>query len=359
MTTNIDTLKGITKRFVSELTKAESGTKTSLPFIVHQLSNTPVIGENKTFLVLKIGGSILQKSRVAKQNGKLIIKTLEESKLPVLSTKDVFLSIIDKSIDPDMDTIAMNFAYPMKPVFENGKLDGNLVMGTKEHAFQGLVGQNIGEAIERYIQSKYERKISVSAANDTICLTLAGLSKHTEPQSIAGGVVGTGLNFAAFLDDTHIVNLEAANFDKFEQSEEGKQIDSQSNTIGGALFEKETSGGYLFHHLNILLAKNQFKHPSISNTAQLDRLARGNIQNVSKLAQGLFEHSASLVACEIAGITEYKKRDMVFIMEGSLFWVGWHYKQMVESYVKQLTSYAVTFEEIKDCGIIGAAKLVT
>jgi hypothetical protein len=50
---------------------------------------------------------------------------------------------------------------------------------------------------------------------------------------------------------------------------------------------------------------------------------------------------------------------MTFIMEGSLFWVGWHYKAMVEKYVSQLTTYTVTFEEIKDCGVIGAAKLVT
>lgn len=355
---DIQTLKTITKNFTQELTDAKNGKKTSLPFIVHELSKTPIVPDGEVFQVIKIGGSILQKSNVYSEGGSINIKTLEEEQLPIMTTKDVFLSIIEKNISPKTTVLAVNFAYPLKPVFANGKLDGELVMGTKEHAFNGMVGQAVGEAIELAIKSKYDRVIKVSIANDTICLTLAGLTKHPADH-IAGGIVGTGLNFGVFLDDTHLVNLEAANFDKFPQSEEGKQIDAQSLTQGRSLIEKEIAGGYLFHHLNLLLTKNQIKHPAVENTAQLDRLARGNIQQVSKLAQGLFEHSASLVACQMAGIAEFKKRDMTFIMEGSLFWVGWHYKAMVEKFVSQLTSYKVTFEEIKDCGIIGAAKLVT
>jgi hexokinase len=232
-------------------------------------------------------------------------------------------------------------------------------MGTKEHAFQGLVGEPVGKTIERYIKSKYNRNIRVSIANDTICLTLAGLTKHPA-NSIAGGIVGTGMNFAVFLDDTHLVNLEAANFDKFPQSPEGKQIDAQSNKKGMALYEKEVSGGYLYNHFNMRIAKNQIKHPSLESTHQMDRIARGDIFKATEIARDLFEHSASLIACQVAGITEFKKRDMTFVMEGSLFWIAWHYKQIVEKYVKMLVpNYTVTFEEIKDCGIVGAAKLVT
>ncbi len=351
-------LKTITDNFAKELRDADAGKKTSLPFIVHQLSNKPLVKEREVFQVIKIGGSILQKSNVYSDNNAIIIKTLEEEHLPVMTTKDVFLSVIDKNISPKTTVLALNFAYPLKPIFSNGKLDGELDRGVKEHAFQGLVGQLVGETIERYIQSKYGRVIRVSIANDTICLTLAGLTKYPA-NTIAGGIVGTGMNFAVFLDKTHLVNLEAANFNKFSQSDEGKQIDMQSITPTEHLFEKEVSGGYLYHHFNILLAKNQIKHPTIENTEQLDRLARGNIQMVSALARGLFEHSASLVACQVAGMAEFKKCDMTFVMEGSLFWVGWQYKSMVEKYVSQLTKYSIQFEEIKDCGIIGAAKLVT
>jgi hexokinase len=356
---NIQTLSSIKNNFVKELQAAQKGKKTSLPFIVHQLADTPVAKKGETFQVLKIGGSILQKAMVYKPNGDILTKTFEEEHLPVFTTKDIFLSVIDKNLNPRTETVAINFAYPMKPIFENGKLDGILIAGTKEHAFNGLVGQPIGKTIELYIKTKYNRDIKVSVANDTICLALAGLTKHTANE-LSGGIVGTGMNFAVFLDDTHLVNLEAANFNKFPQSDEGKQIDAQSITPGGALFEKEVSGGYLYHHFNILLTKNQIKHPSLESTHQMDRIARGNIYKATETARTLFEHSASLIACQVAGITEYKKHDMTFVMEGSLFWIGWHYKQLVEKYVKLLVpKYTVTFEEIKDCGIIGAAKLVT
>lgn len=354
---NLKQLELITSNFTKALVLSQTE-KTSLPFIVHELSKAPLAKDGEVFQVIKIGGSILQKSNVYSENGAVVIKTLEEEHLPVMTTKDVFLSVIEKHMSPRTTVLAINFAYPLKPIFADGKLDGILVMGTKEHAFHGLVGQAVGETIEKYIQSKYNRKIRVSIANDTICLTLAGLTKYPA-NHIAGGIVGTGMNFAVFLDDTHLVNLEAANFDKFPQSEEGKQIDAQSLKPGGALFEKEVSGGYLYHHLNLLLTKKQIKHPAVENTEQLDRLARGDIQHVSELARELFEHSAALIACQVAGIANFKRCDMTFVMEGSLFWVGWHYKTMVEKYVGELTKYHVAFEEIKDCGIIGAAKLVT
>jgi len=352
-------LQTITKNFVQELTDAKAGRKTSLPFIIHQLASHPIVAPGETFQVLKIGGSILQKSLVQRPNGEILIKTFEEEHLPVMTTKDVFLSVIDRHIDPGVKIIAINFAYPLKPVFEGGVLDGILLNGTKEHAFNGLMGQRVGKTIELYIKSKYGRTIRVSTANDTICLTLAGLTRHT-PKQISGGIVGTGMNFAIFLDDTHLVNLEAAGFDKFPQSEEGKQIDAQSVEKGKSLFEKEVSGGYLYHHFNILLTKNRIKHPSIDSTHAMDKIARGNIAGVSNLARDLFDHSAALISCQIAGITNFNKHDMTFVMEGSLFWVGWRYKQKVEEYVKLLApKYKITFEEIKDCGILGAAKLVT
>lgn len=356
---NIQTLTTIKNNFVKELEDAQQGKKTSLPFIVHQLAESPLAKEGEVFQVIKIGGSILQKSNVFSHKKNIVIKTFEEEHLPVLASKDLFLSIIDKHISPKTTILAINFAYPLKPVFERGKLDGILVMGTKEHAFQGLVGEPVGATIEQYIKSKYNRDIRVSIANDTICLALAGLIKYPA-QHLSGGVVGTGLNFAVFLDDTHLVNLEAANFDKFPQSEEGKQIDAQSNKKGMALYEKEVSGGYLYHHFNLRIAKNQIKHPSLESTHQMDRIARGDVDKATEIARELFEHSASLIACQVAGITEFKKRDMTFVMEGSLFWIGWHYKQLVEKYLKLLVpKYTVTFVEIKDCGIIGAAKLVT
>ena len=157
--------------------------------------------------------------------------------------RKIFLNFIEKALRPDITYLALNFAYPMSPVSRDGYLDGNLIMGTKEHSFEGLVGKNIGETIEKYIFDTLKRKIHVAIANDTVCLLLSGLTQYRW-NGLVGGIVGTGLNFAIFLDEATIVNLEAANFDKFEQSPEGKLIDQASARPNSALFEKETSGGY-------------------------------------------------------------------------------------------------------------------
>ena len=110
------------------------------------------------------------------------------------------------------------------------------------------------EEIEQYVEHKYHKKIIASTANDTICLLLSGLIDHPWSK-IAGGIVGTGLNFAIFLDEHTSVNIEAANFDKFICSDECKEIDSESAKPGAALFEKETAGAYLYRHFNIILEK--------------------------------------------------------------------------------------------------------
>lgn len=356
---DISTLKTITQNFVTELDDSQSGKKTSLPFIIHELSKSPLAHDKETFQVLKIGGSIMQNALVHKEGNDIIVDSIEEERLPIFTTGKAFLAFIKSHLRKNIRILALNFAYPLKPVFENGKLDGILVNGTKEHSFTGLVGKQVGNAIEEHIQSIFRKYVSVSLANDTICLVLAGLTKH-KAQKLAGGIVGTGLNFAFFLDDQHLVNLEAANFDKLTLSPEAHLIDDRSLTQKRSLFEKETAGGYLYLHYNLTIARTNPLIQPVVSTHGLDKVARGELPGDKKLARNLFERSAQLVACEIAGIVNYKKCDMTFIMEGSLFWIGYNYRNTVEKTVKLLAPhYKVTFEEIKDCGIIGAAKLVT
>ena len=70
-------------------------------------------------------------------------------------------------------------------------------------------------------------------------------------------------------------------------------------------------------------------------------------------------HSAALMACQIAGITLFQKRNLTFIMEGSLFWEE-IYRQEVEQFLPELvSSYKVSFDKIADSTIVGAAKLVS
>lgn len=347
----------ITHKFCQELQTAQKGEPTSLPFIVHNLALQPIVGKNETFEVIRIGGSIYQKAIVDKRISTLTVNSKMQASLPPLRTAEDLFHFIEKYFDQDIKYIALNFAYPLKPILHDGLLDGTLLNGTKEHAFKGLLGRNVGEEIEKYIAFKFKKKVRVSVANDTVCLLLSGLTKRKWDEIVAG-VVGTGINFALFLDKSRIVNLESAFFNKFTQSEEGAEIDKQSLEKGGSLFEKETSGGYLYQHFNLLTKKLGIEHKKISSTFDLDAIAKDG-DPATPLAQQLFDYSASLIACQMAGITLFHKRNLTFIMEGSLFWDGWKYKDNVDKYLKLLVpQYKVKFKFIEDSGILGAAKLI-
>lgn len=353
------TLQNITQNFSSELQHAAKGNKTSLPFIRHHLSLTPKVKKGEVFQVLRIGGSIYQNALVKRINGKVAIVKSTQKPLPLFTSKEVFLSFIDKVLDKEVDHLALNFAYPMEPVSRNGYLDGRLVMGSKEHEFTGLVGELVGETIEKHMKDIRKRTIHVALANDTVCLVLSGLTQFRW-QGLVGGIIGTGINFAVFLDEGTIVNLESAYFDKFTQSTEGKLIDKASVSPGSALFEKETSGGYLYQHFNIRLKKEGLDFPPIKSTKDMDAVAFKNTPMVSLLAREVSDHSSSLMACQIAGIADFLKRDCVFVIEGSLFWKGWRYKENVGVTVRQLVpQYQVSFVFVEESGVLGAAKLIS
>jgi len=344
----------ITKNFTKELIDASSGKKTSLFFIVHQLASTPLVSDKEKFQVLKIGGSILQNALVYQDGAKLVVKSMEEEHLPIFSTGKAFLAFIKAHLRKQVKVLAINFAYPLKPVFENDRLDGVLVTGSKEHAFSGLVGKQVGSTTEKFIKKKFNKQIVVTLANDTICLALSGLLKYPA-LSLAGGIVGTGMNFAFFLDEKRLVNLESGNFNKFTLSETVKTIDAKSLSPKAYLFEKEVTGAYLFQHYNLL---TKGEHPALVSTHGLDKVARVEVAGDKQLARDLMKRSAELISCQIAGILNFTKREMKFVMEGSLFWHGYNYRKTVAETVKKLSKYPVKFIEIQDCGIIGAAKLV-
>lgn len=348
-------LKTIARNFTEEIKLASKGKTTSLLFTINKLPQHSLIEKNEPFQVIKIGGSILQNALVRKEKNRILIESFEEERLPVFTTKKAFLAFIKSHLRKNANILALNFAYPIRPINVNGSLDGILLTGTKEHTFRGLIGERIGQSLEDFIKEKFNRQITVTLANDTVCLLLSGLINES-PLNLAAGVVGTGLNFSYFLDQKKLVNLESHNFDKFELSPEAKIIDRLSKNPGKSLFEKEVAGNWLFKHYN-LRKKNPYKN--IESTHELDKIARGEKVGDKQLTKDLFKRAAQLVACQIAGITNLKKRNMTFIMEGSLFWFGYNFRQTVEKTVKKLVkNYQVSFREIKNCGIIGAAKLV-
>jgi uncharacterized protein with PIN domain len=67
-----------------------------------------------------------------------------------------------------------------------------------------------------------------------------------------------------------------------------------------------------------------------------------------------------MVAAQIAAILEFSKRDLVFIMQGSLYWRGSNYKEIVERLVNELVpEYKASYENVLHSDLFGAAKLVS
>src|SRR3989338_1539100 len=218
--------------------------KTALPFIKHTLAPTPIVKPGEEFQTLTIGGSICQSDRmridptspslelgIRGAGRKIHSLDRKVQEQPAFNTEEEFLSYFESLLDPNVRVVALNFAYPLNPVARNGLLDGILVSGSKENTFTGLVGKPVGETIEQYVKQKLDHVIRVSVANDTICLLLSGLTKYRGDE-LAAGIVGTGLNFAIFLDEHTAVNLEAANFNQFDPSPVGKIIEKKSTAPG-------------------------------------------------------------------------------------------------------------------------------
>jgi len=355
---DIQQLRAISNNFTQELHNAYDGKKTSLGFIVHQLPSFPIVEDCEVFQSIVIGGTV---GRIAtlKKNGKEIQILDKKVKQLSFRTGEEFLDFINRNLSENINVLALNFAYRLKPFFENGRLDGVLLGVGKEGNLDSLIGKQIGKEIESYMFKKRNKKIKVAVANDAVCLILSGLANH-KCQNLVAGIVGTGINFALFIDQNHLVNLESSSFDKFIQSKEGKIVDQDSNRPKRSIFEKETAGAYLYKHFNLMLKENSIHYPALASTEDLNRISHASIPRILKIAQNLLKRSAQLVACQIAGITNFKKTDITFIMEGSLFWKGNNYKETIVKTVRQLVpEYKINFVEIENSAILGAAKLVS
>ncbi len=354
----ITSLQEIQSNFHSELEHASHAQGSSLPFILNPLPAKPLVANDEIFQVMTIGGSVYRRAMLKKTHNGLEILTLNYGNQPQFVTEDDLLAFLDIHIDTHIKHLAVNFAYPITPIFDNGKLDGILINGTKENQFFGLTNKKVGCEIEKYIKEKRNQEISVSIANDTVCLILSGLTQTTWDH-LAAGIVGTGVNFALFLDKETVVNLESGAFTGFQPTPTGQAVDAFSKNPGKQLFEKEVSGAYLYQHFNHLVNTKAIDHPQLRETADLSYVAQKNIPQVSAIAKEHMRRSAAFVATQIAGIASFKKQPLTFIMQGSLFWKGRDYKETVEEYVKHLLpDFKINFIDVANSDILGAAKLI-
>jgi len=456
-------LKKIRDNFINELILAARGEKTSLAFIKNSLPLKPVVADDELFQLMAIGGSVFHMALAKKSKNKISLQKKVKFFLPHFSSREIFCKFFLEQLDPRVNTVALNLAYHLVPSLRHGLVDDRLVIPTKEQPFSGLVNKLIGQELEIYVFEKLKRRIRVAVANDAICLLLSTLpsqSRSSQRLSTVAGIVGAGTNFAFFLspcqqaeNENIAVNLESGNFDKFPPTATGKIIDQNSDQRGQQLLEKEVSGNYLYRHYNLLvkhspslwdttwgiplwrsglqhqqgfgvrnpepsrryvgagsLVNRGEKNRLLLSTFELSQQAQlhpGGVNRGVTIARKLIERSASLIACQIAGIYLFKtcrenkksaqdtdsrhmsrvaanlmdnarftslmhvredvskhfKKEVTpfkFIMEGSLFWHGWHYQQFVEDYLKKLAvrKNSVKFINVKNSSLIGASRLI-
>lgn len=346
--------------FISELKNAAANKKSSLSFIKNALSQKPLI-QTGIVQTIVIGGTNYISS-ISSVYGKREIKTLtsNKGKLPIFKNTASFSEFIEKHLDKESTAVALNFAFPLNPVIGRGNvLDGVLFRSVKEHAFDGLIGQTIGELVSDIYFINYNKRIPVTVANDTVCLTLAG-----DENEDGAMVLGTGFNMSLKIIEKgqkSIVNLEAGNFNGFEPSSILKIIDNKSEQPGKMLLEKAVAGKYLVYSFNEQAEFLDLKLPRMMTSEELSRLSRESSKS-GELARSILKESASLIASALAGIYEFKNRParLEFITEGSLFWKGYMYQENVQKQLAQLgvPENTITFKYVEDSSIKGAIGLL-
>ena len=374
------TLQQIRDNFVEELQRALKGKKTSLAFLANPLPSATLVRDGEAFQVMVIGGSHFETAMIEKRKGKITITDGQKVDLGSFATKDELFSFIAEYIDARARVVGINFAFPLSPVTRKSRLDGVYVgSAEKQHGLVGLRGKLVGKELEKYLE-RHKKRVVVSIGHDLLCLGLSALSVE-KWESVVCGIVGTGFNLGFFSDARTLINIEAGRFDKFDQTQTGKVVDAASKSPGKKKFEKEVAGAFLYQHFNLLRSN----HTPLSSTEELDRVARGKDEQ-AHVAQQLLERSASLIACQIVGIylwlssrarqevgvaistglprsLSLPRNDrfrMTFVMEGSLFWKGWRYKEMINRYLEKLgvSKEAIRFVEIKKSPLLGAAALI-
>lgn len=358
-----DTLEQITQDMVAELLAKNPPSSTTLSFIPHHISPSRMLEEGELFQVIVIGGTYYKCALFEYLNGQAHIKDAEDGTLETLHTEQTLLLFIESLLHPSIRKLVVNFAFPLKPIVdpETQLLDGILVSESKEHKLEGLVGQAVGKRIQEHVLASRAQEMSVAVTNDTICLLLSGLDDVSSHQSLAAAIVGTGVNFAYFDDEETAVNTEAGNFTSFAHPHEMKLVDRNSSNPHAALYEKTVAGAYLYKLYNERIKELDEMDESdlISDTQQLDDIARSCDQIKAPIAQEVLTRSAQLVACMMAALMIHKKRSLTFVVEGSVFWRAWNYEDMVNATVHKLapdhTMHAI---RVSESNVMGAAKLL-
>ena len=144
-------LLSIKNSFIQEIKKASLDQESSVSFLRHSIPQTSPLKDGEIFQVMTIGGSVFKTALVKKQGHSSLILEERKDDIPLFSTEQIFLQFLEEHLNPTVSYVSLNLAYPLKPTFHDGRLDGILLHGTKEHLLSGLVGKEMGRTLEEFL----------------------------------------------------------------------------------------------------------------------------------------------------------------------------------------------------------------
>jgi hexokinase len=360
---NLAALRQVAADFRNEVERAESGQESSLYWLRLDLTAATTLPSVSKIFALSIGGSNAQFAWLEKVGNNTEVAFTVSSEvitkdLPVFTTGDQLLDFMAALIPSEAEYVGINFAYGTEQQDLDGLPDASLVAAkNKEHNFEGLVGKSLVQALRGRLGNK---QVKIGVVNDSVCLSMAGRAAGIAAgdSPVVCGVLGTGLNFSISPNQGVYVNLEAGKFDKLKMPPSLSYVDSLSNENLDMLLEKATAGKYLYQHYNYLAVADSSitRNESITSTLQLSNLAEAG----DKLAQEVMADSASLIAAVICGLADcLGQNQLVIPMEGSLFWQGHNYQQLVKDAISAISEdkLSVGFAQIPYSNLLGLAEI--
>ncbi|KAK8093312.1 hexokinase [Apiospora kogelbergensis] len=267
-------LKKITERFGEELREGLEKPRQNLAMEVTWVLGYPTGKEEGSFLVIDLGGTNLRICWITlKTNEKPTEMEQKRYYLPAAiktSTSEELWTMISVSIEEFIKEFKLHdgsaeplplgftFSFPLEQDYIN---HGELKTWTKGFDIKGMEGEDIAKQFRANLEKHRLPVKLVSVINDTTGAMIA--SAYLDPQTIVGGIFGTGCN-AAYMenvgsipklktslpDDTMIaINCEYGAFDNSHQvlprTKYDIEICRESARPDQQAFEKMSAGLYL------------------------------------------------------------------------------------------------------------------
>ena len=260
--------------FLSEMQRGLAGKKSTLDMIPTYIEVGADVPTNKRVIVVDAGGTNFRVATVYfDDQKKAIIENLRLYKMPGVQHeigKDEFFKIMAgylKDVVAASQNIGFCFSYAVEM---SPNKDGRLIRFSKEIKAKDVVGQSIGENLNRALASMGlggDKKIIL--LNDTVVTLLAGVGcQNRSFDSYIGFILGTGTNTCYVeknsnikktlvrrsiseggknldLLKSQIINTESGNFGKIKQGKIDASFDKSTVNPGIHKFEKMISGAYL------------------------------------------------------------------------------------------------------------------